>query len=153
VIRRQERSVIDEDQGLPAGKSGVRTPEEFFAGHPFGLQAFDLLRRTIQGFGPVQIRTTVSQVAFRHKRGFAYLWLPGRWLKNPAAEVVLSLALPRRLDSERFKEIVHPTKGIWIHHLELRRLADLNQELAEWLQEAYVGASDSRFGEKDELVS
>ena len=45
---------------------------------------------------PVEVRTTKSQVAFRGRRAFAWLWRPGQYLAHPDAEIVLSLALARR---------------------------------------------------------
>lgn len=71
---------------------------------------------------------TRSQVAFRCRRGFAYVWMPGRYLAHPSTEVVLSVALPRHVPSPRFKEVVHPTAQQWLHHLE------------GWLTESYDAA-------------
>jgi hypothetical protein len=117
--------------------SAATTPEEFFAGHDEALAAFrrvqDLLARA--GF-TLTIRTSKSQVAFRRRRGFAYLWMPGQYLRRPAAEVVLSIALDRLIRSSRFKEVVQLTSSVWMHHLEIRDLADLDDEVAGWLQEA-----------------
>lgn len=81
-------------------------------------------------------RTTRSQVAFRRRRGFAYLWRPGQYLRHPAAEVVLSLAFREELPSPRFKEVVHPAPTTWMHHLELHAVADLDDEVAGWLRRA-----------------
>ena len=67
---------------------------------------------------PATVRTTTSQVAFRNRRGFAYVWNPRRHLKTEVP-AVLSIALPRRVESSRFKEVVHPSPGVWMHHLEL----------------------------------
>ncbi|MQA07525.1 MAG: hypothetical protein GEU98_03050 [Pseudonocardiaceae bacterium] len=87
-------------------------------------------------FGPFEVRVSKSQVAFRRKRGFAYLWLPGQYLAKPAVDVVLSIALGRHDESERFKEVVHPAPAHWMHHLELRDAGDLDDEVAGWLREA-----------------
>jgi hypothetical protein len=53
-------------------------PEDFFAGHPKARVVFGEVRSILEGLGPVEVRTSKSQVAFRRKRGFAYLWMPGR---------------------------------------------------------------------------
>jgi hypothetical protein len=86
------------------------------------------------------MRVTKSQVAFRRRRGFAYLWLPGSWLARPAAEVVLSVALPRQDGSARFKEVVHPSPRVWMHHLELGSPEELDEEVIGWLREAFESA-------------
>jgi hypothetical protein len=114
----------------------VRTPEDFFAGHPRGLEAFEKVRSMLEHLGPVEVRVTKSQVAFRRRRGFAYLWLPGQYLAKPGAEVVLSIALGRPDPSPRFKEVVQPTPGHWMHHFELNDLGDLDDEVEAWLREA-----------------
>ena len=52
-----------------------------------------------------------SQVAFRRRRGFAYLWRPAQYVRSDVP-AVLSLALPRELVSDRFKEVVHPSARV-----------------------------------------
>jgi hypothetical protein len=111
-------------------------PVDLFAGNPLGVEAFMKVSSILDGIGDVEVRTTESQVAFRRKWGFAYLWPPGKYLAKPDAPVVLSIALGRRDDSERWKEVVHPASRHWMHHLEVRRLEDLDEEVADWLIEA-----------------
>lgn len=115
-------------------------PEDFFAGHPASSEAFQRVRGLIEEIGPVEIRTSRSQVAFRRRRGFAYVWMPGRWLAHPAAETVLSIALPAPQPSPRFKEVIHPSPLIWMHHLEIHHLDDVDREVAGWLADAYAAA-------------
>ncbi len=79
-------------------------------------------------------------MAFCRRTGFAYLSLPGRWLSHPSAEVVLSIALARQDGSARCKQVAHPALRVWMHHLEVRSVAELDAEVAEWLQEAYERA-------------
>lgn len=112
------------------------TPDEFFAGHPDARAAFERIRTIVDRLGSCEVRVTKSQVAFRRKRGFAYLWLPGRYLERPTAEVVLSIALGRPDPSPRFKEVAHPSPAHWMHHLEVRDLDDLDDEVEGWLREA-----------------
>jgi hypothetical protein len=110
------------------------TPGELFAGHPEALAAFAKVCSMVDR--PFEVRTSTSQVALRRERGFAYLWMPGQYLRNPSAEVVLSIALGRRDGSDRFKEVAHPAAGQWMHHLEIHELGDLDDEVAGWLREA-----------------
>jgi hypothetical protein len=118
----------------------MTSPEEFFAGHPSALQVFNTVRAEAERLGPVEVRVTRSQVAFRRRRGFAYVWLPGRWLRNPSSEVVLSLALDHRIPSGRFKRVVRPSPRTWMHHLEVRDVSDVDDEVSGWLADAYRGA-------------
>jgi hypothetical protein len=122
-------------------------PSEFFAGQPLGLAVYERVRSIVEGFGPVEVRVSKSQVAFRRRRGFAYLWMPGMYLANSAAEVVLSIALRRRIESPRWKEVVRPAPTTWMHHLEIRDVAELDDEVAGWLREAAEGAGSSASGQ------
>jgi hypothetical protein len=114
--------------------------EDCFAGHPGPVRICEAVQGLVSGFGPCSTRATKSQMSFRRGVGFALLWLPGRWLRDPASEVVLSIAL-RRLDpSPRFKQVAHPAARVWMHHLEVHSVADLDDEVRGWLCEAYQGA-------------
>jgi len=110
--------------------------EDFFRGHPLGRAAFDRVSDLLADFADSTVTVSRSQVAFRRRRAFAWLWLPGRWLARPDADVVLSVSLGRQDPSPRFKEVVHPARAHWMHHLELTDLADLDDEVAGWLREA-----------------
>jgi hypothetical protein len=120
---------------LTRGASEDSSPEEIFSGSPLGLELLRAVERLLSTLPPSTMRATKSQVAFRGRRGFAYMWWPARYVKSDVP-AVLSIALPRRLASERFKEIVSPSPGVWMHHLELRSLDDLDDEVAGWLKEA-----------------
>jgi hypothetical protein len=111
-------------------------PEELFAGHPVALAILARVRSALENLGPVEIRASKSQVSFRRLRGFAYLWVPGQYLKRPGADVVLSFALGRRAESQRFKEIVHPSPKHWMHHLETHDVDDVDDDVVGWLREA-----------------
>jgi len=108
----------------------------FFEGHPRALETYRAVRAALDDLDQVEVRVTASQVAFRARRGYAYLWLPGRWLRNPATELVLSIALDRLIDSPRFKEVVHPARTVWMHHLEVSTPAEVDDEVVGWLREA-----------------
>ncbi|SFE84472.1 DUF5655 domain-containing protein [Blastococcus tunisiensis] len=111
------------------------TPEAFFAGRPVAGEVFERVRVLLVGRG-AEVRVSASQVAFRRRRGFAYLWLPDRYLRRPTAEVVLSIDLGRRDPSPRFKEVAHPAPRHWMHHLEVDDPVEIDDEVAAWLAEA-----------------
>jgi hypothetical protein len=94
------------------------------------------VRSIVATDGPVEARATKSQVAFRRRLGFAYLWKPGQYLAKSDAEVVLSIAIDRRIESPRFKEVVQPAASTWMHHLEIRDAAEVDDEVAGWLRAA-----------------
>ena len=116
------------------------TPDEFLAESPLGHAVFSTVAAMLSEHDDVTVKTTKSQIAFQRRRGFAYIWLPGMYLARPNAEVVLSIALRRRIASRRFKEIAHPSPGVWQHHLEVRGVDDLDAEVRDWLATAYESA-------------
>ena len=117
-----------------------RSVEQFFDGTPTALGIYETAERMAAGLGPHEIRVGKSQISFRRRRGFAYLWRPGVYVRS-SVPLVLSLALPRNLGSPRFKQVVHPAKGTWMHHLELTDSSQLDAEVRGWLLEAYEAAA------------
>jgi Domain of unknown function (DUF5655) len=116
-------------------------PEDLFDGHPTAQAVLRAVLAHAEHLGDCQVRTTKSQVALRRRRGFAYLWRPGQYLRRPSAEVVLSIVLDRRDDSPRWKEVVHPSPAHWMHHLEVHDPAEVDDEVTGWLREAAELAS------------
>lgn len=114
-------------------------PGALFAGRPFALSVLDRVESIVASIGEATIRTTKSQIAFRHRRGFAYLWPPV--FGNRGVEIVLSIALGRHDASPRFKQVAHPAPHVWMHHLEIRDLAELDDQVRAWLREAFDNAS------------
>jgi hypothetical protein len=114
-----------------------QTPERFFEGSELGLATYRRVLAVLERIGPVEVRVMKSQVAFRlGGRGVAYLWRPRQYLGDRGAEVVVSIALERRDSSPRWKEVAHPTPRVWMHHLELRSVHDIDEEVSAWLLEA-----------------
>jgi hypothetical protein len=118
------------------------TVESFFEGSPLGLELFRTIAQLVASIAGTEpaYRVSKSQIAFRRRRGFAYVWRPGQYVKSDVP-AVLSLALDRQLPSHRFKEIVHPSATVWMHHLELSDVADVDAEVKSWLEEAYDAAA------------
>ena len=88
------------------------TAEEHLSGHPVALDVLARVRAFLEEHGPVEERVTRSQVAFRRRHGFAWIWLPGRYLHGPQADCVLSVALdpPDRL-GQRSSTTLQPASG------------------------------------------
>lgn len=115
------------------------TPEELFAGHPDGLALYEVVARAVAEIGPSDIRATKSQVAFRRRAGFAFVWRPAQYVRSEVP-AVLSIALPREIASPRFKEVAHPSATVWMHHLELTSAEQVDAEVRRWLTEAHKHA-------------
>lgn len=115
------------------------TPDELFAGFPETLGIYRSVQDAVATIGDATIRVSKSQVAFRRRRGFAYVWRPGQYIDSDVP-AVLSIVLPHRSTSDRFKEIVHPSANIWMHHIELHGVTEVDHHVAAWLAEAYASA-------------
>ena len=116
------------------------TLDDFFTGHPESREIFAALSAAIAALGPANLRVTKSQVAFRRARTFAWAWMPGLYLHGKTAPLVLSVALRRRDASPRWKEIVEPAPGRFMHHLALYSPAEIDGDVLRWLQEAWEQA-------------
>lgn len=117
------------------------TLDEYFADRePDARPLFEAVRAAIEPIGPVQIRATKSQVAFRRRIGFAWVWIPGQYLRSETAPLVLTIDLHRRDPSPRWKQIVEPYPGRFTHHLELFSAAQIDDEVLGWLREAWEQA-------------
>ena len=118
----------------------MTTIEELFAGQDEARQLFDAVQQVVQAIGPVELKVSKSQVAFYHRRAFAWVWRPGQYLSGKTAPLVLTIGLRRRDGSQRWKEVVEPYPGRFTHHLELYAVLDVDDEVRGWLQEAYHSA-------------
>ncbi|WP_332642990.1 DUF5655 domain-containing protein [Aeromicrobium sp.] len=123
---------------LPADGSEHRV-ERFFEANPEGLVLFRAVEVAVAEIGAVEARVTKSQIAFRRRKAFAFVWCPGQYVSSDVP-AVLSIALPRLVSSDRFREVAHPSNNVWMHHLELRDSAQVDDEVREWLAEAYQAA-------------
>ena len=117
------------------------TLDEFFAGQNEARPIFAAVRRAVDEIGPTDLQVTKSQISFRRRRAFAWVWMPGQYLRRQAAPLVLSLAFRRRDPSPRWKEIVEPAPGWFMHHLELYAPSDVDDEVRAWLQAAWTSAA------------
>lgn len=134
-----ERLRVAFDGLLPAvapPRPALDMPDELFGGRPLGPAVLARVRDVLAAFAPIEVRTSRSQVALRRRRGFAYLWPPDRYLANAGPEVVLSIALGREDASPRFKQVVRVSRRHWLHHLEIRAEAEIDEQVAAWLREA-----------------
>ncbi len=113
-----------------------RSPEELFAGHPDALAICRRVQQVLSAVGEVSVAVTKSQVAFRRRRTVALVWRPGQYVAS-AVPAVLSIPLPYEITSDRFKEIAHPAPTVWMHHLEVSEVSEVDDEVCGWLADAY----------------
>ena len=114
----------------------MSTPAMFFEGSPTGLELYEAVADAVSTLGPAEVQVTKSQIAFRRRKGFAFVWRPDRYLKTDVP-AVLSFSSPQELRSRRFKEVAHPAPKVWMHHIELRDRCQVDAEVLGWLKIAY----------------
>ncbi len=117
------------------------TVDEFFAPFPNSRVIFDALAAAMTSVGTCDVRATKSQVAFRRRRAFAWTWIPAMYLAGTRPPLVLSLALLRKDPSPRWKQVVEPTGGRFMHHMELYTVAAVDEEVFHWITEAWQAAA------------
>ena len=117
------------------------TLDEFFAGQPNSREIFEAVLCVLQDLGALEPRITKSQIAFKHSRDFAWVWMPEKHLRRKAAPLVLSLAFRTRDPSPRWKQIFEPRPGRFMHHLELHAPADVDDQVRAWIRTAWEEAA------------
>lgn len=118
----------------------TREAEDFCAGDPLALRIHERVVEALDGLDDVETRISASQLAYRRGRIFALVWRPGRYLRSKVP-LVLSLGLREPLRSDRFKEVVEVAPGTWMHHLELRAPAEVDDEVGSWIRLAWEEAA------------
>lgn len=107
---------------------------------PGAYAVFEAVRAVVARFGPVEVTATKSQVSFRNRIRFAWLWLPILGLRRGPADVYVSFALPAPIASPRIKEVVEVAPGRFQHHVLVPDASRMDAELVRWLRAAYQAA-------------
>jgi hypothetical protein len=113
---------------------------DFFRLAPEGYSIFSAIDSAVSAIGDAERRISKSQIAFYRKHPFAAVWLPNQYLLGEHPPLVLSIFLRRRDRSPRWKEVVQPRPARFTHHLEISRAGEVDDEVKDWLREAWLGA-------------
>ena len=111
----------------------------FFNQHMEALPLYEALEELVlKEIGNVRITVRKSQISFYNKHLFACVSFMGVRKKKdcPAAWIVVTLVLNRRLDSSRIEAVSEPYPNRWTHHLLLSDVKELDEELLSWIKEA-----------------
>lgn len=111
--------------------------DEHFSDFEESRPLYDVVERAVLELGEVEVRPMRSQVAFVRKRGFAWTWMPSRYLEGDLPPLVLSVGFDRRDESPRWKQVVEVRPGTFMHHMELRSADQVDPEVRAWLREAW----------------
>ena len=117
------------------------TQEEqaFFAKLPSMLSVYQTLRdRLTADYPETQFKVTKTQISFRNRYVFAMASLPWRKVKGwPKEYLLVSFGLAYEKKSPRIVQAVEAYPNRWTHHVLLTGPQQVDQELMDWIGEAY----------------
>jgi hypothetical protein len=106
--------------------------DHHFAGKPPLIRAvYDALLAQIRACGPVIVLPEKTRIAFQVRMSFAQVTPRRQWLDG-------HIVLARRLEHPRFRRVETFSPRNHVHHFRLAALADVDDEVQEWLREAYA---------------
>jgi len=111
--------------------------DEFFRDHDDSRAIFEGLLILVEKLDPVEFRVSKSQIALCRDKPFAWIWIPARYLRGKVAPLVLTISFQYPDPSPRWKQIVEPAPGRFMHHLELHSSRDIDDEVRAWLQSSW----------------
>ena len=86
----------------------------------------------------VTIKVQKSQISFSNNHNFAFVWLPIRKMKGrPDVYIVVSFGLDYQKKDSRIEEATEPYPNRWTHHVIIQCVSDIDQQLMEWIKQAY----------------
>ena len=103
-------------------------------------QAFEEI--LFDSFPVVNKRVQKTQITFSNRHVFACVSFARvkRKAELPMSYLVITLALPVPLDSERIAVKTEPYPGRWTHHIVISTPEELDEELLSWIKTAYTFA-------------
>ena len=113
----------------------------FFDAQPAALPLFlTLEEKLFARFPEAQKRVQKTQITYYHRHVFACVSFARvkRKAELPETWLTLTLGLPYPLDSARVAVKTEAYPGRWTTHLVLGSREELDEELMDWLEEAYA---------------
>ena len=92
---------------------------------------FDAYLEAAERNGPVIVNATKSRISFQARMRFAGIDRPRR------DHLLANIVLTRPLDSARFAKVEFIPPYYYVHRFKLRAPEDVDDEVREWLAEAY----------------
>ncbi|MCI7713443.1 MAG: DUF5655 domain-containing protein [Clostridiales bacterium] len=118
----------------------------FFDGKPAELVLYETLFRHMEEVFPdASVKVQKSQISFYGRHLFGAVSLPVRRKKNwPEHCIVVTIGLSHPLESPRAAVSVEPYPGRWTNHALVSEASQVDEELLEWLNEAWAFAESKR---------
>ncbi len=119
----------------------------FFGRHPEIFPVYErFYSELMTRFPETQEKVQKSQISFSHRHLFAcvsFLRVKPK-AALPEHYFVLTLGLPAPLDSARVAGKTEPYPGRWTTHIVVSKPEELDEELFDWVEQAYVFAQCKR---------
>jgi hypothetical protein len=120
---------------------GYGTIGQLFTDRPGAFRLFGNIRKFIETLGPVTVEATKTQVSFGTPKKFAWVWLPQMYIKKRKENsITLTFAAGRHIIHDRIAEAVESRPGRWTHHVVIEKESDLDEDIKDWLREAFAYA-------------
>ena len=114
----------------------------FFTRRPDALGLYEELFALLDArFPDCSVKVQKTQISFYSPRLFAMVSLPRR---KAEPGLILTLGLPRRLDTPRAAFVTEPYPGRWTHHFPITDKSQLDAELLALADEALTFSREKR---------
>lgn len=116
----------------------------FFDGKPGALALYEAFREKLFALFPdVAFQVQKTQITFRNPKVFCCVSLAK--MKGANGEyIVVTFGLGQRLVSPRVWVAAEPYPGRWTHHVPVWDMEELDEELLDWVRQAYTFSREKR---------
>jgi len=118
-------------RGMPHSCEVLDLDDHFSGSEPNVRATFDALLEVVRRLGPVTVNPTKSRISLQARMRFAAVERPRRRHLNA------HLVLTRPIASPRFTRVEFLAPYYHVHHLRLQAPEEVDEELSDWLAEAY----------------
>ena len=109
----------------------MKTIEQHFENKPKNiLLIYNKLLNELRKFGNIKENPNNSSIHLENKYGFAGVYTRKKY-------ILLHIHLSREIDSKRIEKIEQISKNRFKHIVKIQSEKDIDQELLNWLKEAY----------------
>jgi hypothetical protein len=113
---------------------GNSVADTFAGSRAWQRPIYDAVIAHVESLGPVHVDAVRVGVFLKHQSKFAEL-------RPMARALSLSLVLPRPVQDDRFTRRLAGSAHRFWHFVRLRGVADVDDQVCDWLAEAYLSAS------------
>ena len=116
----------------------------FFDRLPGTLPLYEAVANQIHAeFPDVKVKVQKTQITFANKHGFAFVSLPVRRRKSwPKVCILLTFGLNRRETHPRIEISSEPYPNRWTHHVIIQSADEIDEQIMDWIREAYHFAAN-----------